>query len=125
MAGHVSQFVTRLFGIATAVDALAAATADQNPIFRFKVDFVRRRVIPTLKKISAPADPAALEAHVRKLRAQAEAKTGRKLDPEMATALAAVDLMQAERASENSPIPQIVDAVVCGALARSCIQALG
>src|SRR2546430_16478913 len=31
MAGHVSQFVTKLFGIAPEVDALAAATADPNP----------------------------------------------------------------------------------------------
>ena len=101
MAGHVSQFLTRLFGIANEVDALAAATADQNPIFRFKVDFVRRRVIPALKKNSAPADPAVLEAHVRKLRAEAETNAGRKLDPEMATAIAAVDLMQAERTSAD------------------------
>src|SRR5207302_6220127 len=35
MAGHVSQFLTKLFGIASEVDALAAATADQNPVFRF------------------------------------------------------------------------------------------
>src|SRR5438034_11251520 len=40
MAGHVSQFLTKLFGIDTEVGALAAATADQNPIFRFKIDFV-------------------------------------------------------------------------------------
>src|ERR1700681_667770 len=39
MAGHVSQFLTTLFAIAPEVDALAAATADQNPVFRFKVDF--------------------------------------------------------------------------------------
>jgi len=30
MAAHVSQFLTKLFGIATEVEALAAATADQN-----------------------------------------------------------------------------------------------
>src|SRR5262245_22440373 len=35
MAGHVSRFVTRLFCIESEVDALASATADQNPIFRF------------------------------------------------------------------------------------------
>src|SRR6516162_6281031 len=50
VAGHVSAFLTRLFGIEKAVDALAAATADQDPVFRFKVDFVRRRVLPNLKK---------------------------------------------------------------------------
>jgi hypothetical protein len=43
VAAHVSQFLTKLFCIGTEVDALAAATADQNPVFRFKIDFVRRR----------------------------------------------------------------------------------
>src|SRR5262245_19140011 len=37
MAEQVSRFVTKLFDIAPEVDALAAATADQNPIFRFKI----------------------------------------------------------------------------------------
>src|SRR5579863_7380812 len=42
MAGHLSQFLTKLFAIAPQVQALAAATADQNPVFRFKIDFIRR-----------------------------------------------------------------------------------
>src|SRR3954471_8410108 len=37
MAAHVSHFLTRLFGIRAEVDVLAAATADQNPVFRFKI----------------------------------------------------------------------------------------
>src|SRR5262245_63353014 len=45
MAGHVSRFLTKMFRIAPEVDALAATTADQDPVFRFKVDFVRRRVL--------------------------------------------------------------------------------
>src|SRR5262245_53736086 len=51
IAAQVSQFLTKLFGIESEVEVLAAATADQDPIFRFKVDFVRRRVIPNLRKI--------------------------------------------------------------------------
>src|SRR5215471_11440005 len=35
MAGHVSAFVTRLFGIEKEAGSLASRTADQNPIFRF------------------------------------------------------------------------------------------
>ncbi len=108
MAAHVSQFLTRLFGIANEVDALTAATADQNPVFRFKVDFVRRRVIPSLKKNSAPADPQVLEAQSEELRAEAERKRARKLDAEMATAMAAVDLMQAERAR-----PDVANSLNC------------
>ncbi|HEY2379859.1 MAG TPA: hypothetical protein VGK48_01635, partial [Terriglobia bacterium] len=103
MAAHVSQFLTRLFGIPSEVEALAAATADQNPVFRFKVDFIRRRVIPNLKKLTAAADPQALEAEIRQLRKQAVDKAGRPLDDELATALAAADLMQSEKAGEPSP----------------------
>ena len=97
VAGHVSAFLTRLFGIEKAVDALAAATADQDPVFRFKVDFVRRRVLPNLKKIAPPADSAATEARIEKLREGARTKAGAELDAELATAIAAVDLMQSQQ----------------------------
>src|SRR5262245_1012653 len=90
MAGHVSQFLTGLFGIGSEVDALARATSDQNPVFRFKVDFVRRRVLPNLKKITPPADPQLLETQIETLRDQAIQKAGRELDAELATAMAAV-----------------------------------
>jgi NADPH-dependent glutamate synthase beta subunit-like oxidoreductase/NAD(P)H-flavin reductase len=103
MASHVSQFLTRLFGIGVEVDALAAATADQNPVFRFKIDFVRRRVIPNLKKIAPPADLQLLESEIKKLRQLAAQKAGTVLDEELATAMAAVDLMQSERAGQASP----------------------
>src|SRR5579862_2673398 len=76
MASHVSQFLTKLFGIPLEVEALAAATADQNPVFRFKIDFIRRRVIPNLKKITPAADPQALEAEIKQLRKQAMEKAG-------------------------------------------------
>ena len=103
VAGHVSQFLTKLFGIGAEVDALAAATADQNPVFRFKIDFVRRRVLPNLKKIASPADVASLETQIEVLRLQAIQKAGRDLDPELATAMAAVDLMQSETPAAPSP----------------------
>jgi NADPH-dependent glutamate synthase beta subunit-like oxidoreductase/NAD(P)H-flavin reductase len=101
MAAQVSAFLTKMFGIAREADALAAATADQDPIFRFKVDFVRRRVLPTLKKITPAADPQRLESQIEALRERAVAKAGRKLDMELATAMAAVDLMHADRAGET------------------------
>jgi NADPH-dependent glutamate synthase beta subunit-like oxidoreductase len=94
VASHVSQFVIRLFGIEREAAALAAATADQSPVFRFKIDFVRRRVLPALKKIAIPQDAAdrdALEARVAALRDPATA------DLELATALAAVTLMDEEK----------------------------
>ncbi len=103
MAAHVSQFLTKLFGIEQEVDALASATSDQDPVFRFKVDFVRRRVLPNLKKIAPAADAALLESRICELQQQAAVKANRDLDPELATALAATDLMQEERGGVAQP----------------------
>ncbi len=49
MAPHVSRFITRLFDVDSAATALAAATHAEDALFRFKVDFVRRRALPLLK----------------------------------------------------------------------------
>ena len=49
MAPHVSRFLSRLFGVGAEADALAAATAAYDDLFRFKIDFVRRRALPLLK----------------------------------------------------------------------------
>ena len=106
VAAHVSQFVIRLFGIESEAAALAAATADQTPVFRFKIDFVRRRVLPALKTIAAPSDAesrAALEARVATLRDPPIT------DLELATALAAAKLMDAEKQGRASVAPAIDD----------------
>src|SRR4051812_49622234 len=49
MAPHVSRFVKRLFDVDAPAAAIAAATRAQDDLFRFKVDFVRRRALPLLK----------------------------------------------------------------------------
>jgi NADPH-dependent glutamate synthase beta subunit-like oxidoreductase/NAD(P)H-flavin reductase len=106
VAAHVSRFVIQLFGIESEAAALAEATADQNPVFRFKIDFVRRRVLPALKKITVPQGEAgreALEARVAALRDPAIA------DLEMATAVAAGKLMDAEKQDRASVAAAIDD----------------
>src|SRR5262249_9775248 len=45
MAAHVSRFVVRLFDVSAAVSGLAASTRAEDDLFRFKVDFVRRRAL--------------------------------------------------------------------------------
>src|SRR5947208_1402808 len=49
MAPHVSRFVQRLFDIDGPAGAVTQATRDQDDVFRFKVDFVRRRALPLAK----------------------------------------------------------------------------
>jgi len=49
MAPHVSRFVNALFSVGPDADALIAATRAYDVLFRFKIDFVRRRALPLLK----------------------------------------------------------------------------
>jgi NADPH-dependent glutamate synthase beta subunit-like oxidoreductase len=49
MAPHVSRFVARLFGVGPEAERLRAATSAYDELFRFKIDFVRRRALPLLK----------------------------------------------------------------------------
>ncbi|HET9943846.1 MAG TPA: FAD-dependent oxidoreductase, partial [Terriglobia bacterium] len=93
VAGHLSQFLVRLFQIESEAEALVAATCDQDPVFRFKIDFVRRRVLPALKKISRPQDGPSLRA----LEERVAALRGTHTDAELATALAATRLMDEEK----------------------------
>ena len=46
MAPHVSRFLARLFDVDAPAAAIAESTRAQDDLFRFKVDFVRRRVLP-------------------------------------------------------------------------------
>ena len=67
MAPHVSRFISRLFGVGNEADELVAATRAYDVLFRFKIDFVRRRALPLLKggaHVTATAeDHAFVEAH--------------------------------------------------------------
>src|ERR1700716_1446701 len=100
MAPHVSRFVKRLFEVDAPAAAIAAATRAQDDLFRFKVDFVRRRALPLLKGgahvVSTPRDEAIVEAMI------VDAGTS---DRELAVARAACRLLDAEKANPESRIP--------------------
>ncbi len=49
MAPHVSRFVARLFRVEGDSTDLAVETRVQDDLFRFKIDFVRRRALPLVK----------------------------------------------------------------------------
>src|SRR5262249_12266775 len=46
MGAHVSRFLVRLFEVGSAAGNLATGTHAEDDLFRFKVDFVRRRALP-------------------------------------------------------------------------------
>src|SRR5262245_59499018 len=63
MAPHVSRFLARLFDVDRPLAAVAQATREQDDLFRFKVDFVRRRALPLLKggaRVESSADDEAI-----------------------------------------------------------------
>ena len=93
MAPHVSRFVARLFRIEGATADLANGTHSLDDLFRFKIDFVRKRAVP-LRKGGAhvPADPAD-DAVVERLVAGTPG-----LDAERAVAAAGCALMARESA---------------------------
>jgi hypothetical protein len=73
---------------------------DQDPVFRFKVDFVRRRVLPNLSKIKASmrsGSNSSLEEAMARLRRAASDGADSHNDLELATAKAAVRLLDAEK----------------------------
>jgi NADPH-dependent glutamate synthase beta subunit-like oxidoreductase/NAD(P)H-flavin reductase len=63
MAPHVSRFLARLFQVGPEAEQLAATTRAYDDLFRFKIDFVRRRALPLLKggaRVQATAEDHAL-----------------------------------------------------------------
>ena len=50
MAHHVSRFVAHLFRVEIEDGEIAARTRALDDLFRFKVEFVRRRVLPLLQR---------------------------------------------------------------------------
>ncbi|HEX3645067.1 MAG TPA: FAD-dependent oxidoreductase, partial [Vicinamibacterales bacterium] len=97
MAPHVSRFLARLFDVDAPASAIAAATRAQDDLFRFKVDFVRRRALPLLKNgahvAATPEDDEIVAALV------AAASTE---DRELAIARAGCALLDSEKGNEPS-----------------------
>lgn len=88
MAPHVSRFVSVLFSVGPDVDAIVAQTRAYDILFRFKIDFVRRRALPLLKAgahVEATAEDHALVENVTAA-----------ADPEMALAAYGCSLLDRE-----------------------------
>jgi NADPH-dependent glutamate synthase beta subunit-like oxidoreductase/NAD(P)H-flavin reductase len=102
MAPYVSRFLRRLFDVDAPAAALAQSTRAQDDLFRFKVDFVRRRALPLLKGGAripvSPEDDVLVEqliaAHIP------DRTVGRTSgDRELAVARAGCALLDAEKES--------------------------
>src|SRR3954471_24876171 len=107
MAPYVSRFLTRLFQVQPALDALRRSTTAQDNLFRFKIDFVRRRALPLLKGgahvVSTPEDDA-LVARLTANASRERGVAGGGSDLELVIAQAGCALMDREKAGDTSEI---------------------
>ncbi len=104
MAPHLSRFVTRLFRIGPQAEGIRDSTRAEDDLFRFKVDFVRRRALPLLKGGAHVAATAEDDAAVERLIAGAADAHGDR-DRELAVARAGCALLDKEKANPESQIP--------------------
>jgi hypothetical protein len=100
MAPQVSRFLKRLFDVDAPAAAIAQTTRDQDDLFRFKVDFVRRRALPLLKGGAKVVSTAEDDALVEVLIAGASTR-----DRELAIARAGCTLLDAEKSQAPPPPP--------------------
>src|SRR5262245_11905472 len=108
MAPHVSRFLQRLFDVGSEAKSLDEVTQKQDDLFRFKVDFVRRRVVPLLKGGSHPAVSAEDAAVVAQaISARLHEEPSLRHDDELATARVGCALMDREKSGDASAAPEI------------------
>ncbi len=94
MAPHVSRFLSTLFTVDEAAAGIVAGAHQLEPLFRFKIDFVRKRALPLVKGGAHVAiDPADLAVVDELARPYAH------LDRELAIATAGCALLDREAAA--------------------------
>jgi hypothetical protein len=98
MAPHVSRFLARLFNVGGPAVAIAESTRAQDDLFRFKVDFVRRRALPLVKGGTHVTSTSDDDAVVERLIAAQPAG-----DRELALARAGCALLDLEKAASPQP----------------------
>src|SRR5687768_16585545 len=112
MAPHVSRFVSVLFGVGADAEALVAQTRAYDTLFRFKIDFVRRRALPLLK--AGAHVEATIEDHALVERV-VSGSSRMSSDQEMAIAAYGCSLLDRETADKT--------AVGAEALAKAAVAA--
>ena len=105
MAPHVSRFLRRLFDVDAPASAMSEATRAQDAIFRFKVDFVRRRVLPLVKAGTRVPRSADDDAIVERLMAAQDSGLRGGSRDELSLARAGCALLDAERPDSRIPNP--------------------
>jgi NAD(P)H-flavin reductase/NADPH-dependent glutamate synthase beta subunit-like oxidoreductase len=101
MGRHVSRFVNRLFNVHADARAIDQRTRELDDLFRFKVDFVRRRALPLLKAGAHIERSTADDAAVARLLGDVDG------DFELALARAGCGLLDLEKTDKAAATPAI------------------
>jgi NADPH-dependent glutamate synthase beta subunit-like oxidoreductase/NAD(P)H-flavin reductase len=104
LAPFVSRFLRRLFDVDAPAETLAEATRRQDDLFRFKIDFVRRRALPMLKGGAHVASTPEDDALVERLIAPQPLE-----DRELAVARAGCSLLDREKSEAGRLKPEEAD----------------
>ena len=104
LAPHVSRFVSALFGVGPEAEALVAQTRAYDALFRFKIDFVRRRALPLLKGGAHVVATAEDHALIERVVSGSGRMDG---DQEMALALYGCALLDREATDKAGATPEI------------------
>ena len=107
MAPHVSRFVSRLFAVGPDADALVQTTRAYDALFRFKIDFVRKRSLPLLKGGAHVEATAADHALVERI---VNGPVGTGQDHELAIAQFGCSLLDRE-ATDKAAVAADIDAL--------------
>jgi hypothetical protein len=107
MAPHVSRFVSRLFAVGPDADALVQTTRAYDALFRFKIDFVRKRSLPLLKGGAHVEASAADHALVERI---VNGPVGTGQDHELAIAQFGCSLLDRE-ATDKAAVAADIDAL--------------
>jgi NAD(P)H-flavin reductase/NADPH-dependent glutamate synthase beta subunit-like oxidoreductase len=121
MAPHVSRFIGRLFQVEMPAGEMRAQTHELDPLFRFKMDFVRKRALPLVKGGAHVAQDPADASVVNRLVAPFS-----NLDPERAVAAAGCALLDREAAVRETGSDEVKAALAADvdALKRWCASRL-
>ncbi|HUE84681.1 MAG TPA: FAD-dependent oxidoreductase [Vicinamibacterales bacterium] len=118
MAPHVSRYLAKLFSVGPEAGAMAAQTRAYDELFRFKIDFVRRRALPLLKAGTPATASAEDHAYVDALMAGLPDDGARELALAR-TGCALLDRDEAARVSGSDDEKQAVAAEI-DAVKRWC-----
>ena len=108
MAPHVSGFLTRLFDVERSRTAIVESTRAQDSVFRFKVDFIRRRVLPLVKADPHIAPSVDDDAILEKMIADGPDGAGRRMrDRELSIAEVGCALLDREKTDKEGAAAQL------------------